>query len=282
LRYLSSNMAENTPERIAIPDLQKKLETSKTLMIVDVRTAKEIQESGAVPNAIHVPLEQVELHIQEFPKGREVVFYCGGGGRASRAAQTLWNSGHRKVFYFGGNEGTVPCVPAFPSDNAMAGMGLPKFANVNTVWPESQPANAQNDIRRLLILETAERDVRPEIHANHRRAVLSQVFFREFETPSGKAMKVPGFLRLVFPVQESDSSAHDPMMQVDEPVRLADRDHRHVEACRLQAPPLRRVHDTLQFTPEILKILVSYWNVVQRDVRKKLALAKPPLSADLK
>ena len=93
-------MAENNPERIAIPDLEKKIEASQTLMIVDVRTTKEIQETGAVPNAVHVPLEQVEQHIQNFPKGREVAFYCGGGGRASRAAQTLWNSGHRKVFFF--------------------------------------------------------------------------------------------------------------------------------------------------------------------------------------
>jgi rhodanese-related sulfurtransferase len=36
-----------------------------------------------------------------FQKTGEVVFYCGGGGRASRAAQTLWNAGHRRVFYFG-------------------------------------------------------------------------------------------------------------------------------------------------------------------------------------
>lgn len=94
-------MANNAPERIAIPDLEKKIETVSKLMIVDVRTPKEIQESGAVPNAVHVPVDQVNPHIDEFPKGSEVVFYCGGGGRASRAAQTLWNAGHRKVFYFG-------------------------------------------------------------------------------------------------------------------------------------------------------------------------------------
>ena len=94
-------MANTAPERIAIPDLEKKIETISKLMIVDVRTPKEIQESGAVPDAVHVPVDQVDQHIDEFPKGSEVVFYCGGGGRASRAAQTLWNAGHRKVFYFG-------------------------------------------------------------------------------------------------------------------------------------------------------------------------------------
>jgi len=94
-------MVNKAPERIAIPDLEKKIETVKKLMIVDVRTPKEIQESGAVPDAVHVPVDQVDLHIDDFPKDREIVFYCGGGGRASRAAQTLWNAGHRKVCYFG-------------------------------------------------------------------------------------------------------------------------------------------------------------------------------------
>lgn len=94
-------MANKAPERIAIPDLQKKIETSKAVMIVDVRTPGEIQESGAVPDAVHIPVDQVNQHIDDFPKAGEVIFYCGGGGRASRAAQTLWNAGHRKVFYFG-------------------------------------------------------------------------------------------------------------------------------------------------------------------------------------
>ena len=94
-------MANNAPERIAIPDLEKKIEAAGKLMIVDVRTPKEIQESGAVPNALHVPIDQVDQHIDKFPKGSEIAFYCGGGGRASRAAETLWNAGHRKVFYFG-------------------------------------------------------------------------------------------------------------------------------------------------------------------------------------
>ena len=95
------HMENKAPERIAIPDLEKKIETAKTLMIVDVRTPAEIQESGAVPNAVHIPVDQVDQHLRDFPKAGEVAFYCGGGGRASRAAQTLWNAGHRKVFYFG-------------------------------------------------------------------------------------------------------------------------------------------------------------------------------------
>jgi len=108
-------MANEAPERIAIPDLEKKIETSKTLIIVDVRTPKEIQDSGAVPGAIHVPVDQVEQHVGDFPKGSEIAFYCGGGGRASRAAQTLWNTGHRKIFYFGMRDWKRRNLPTQPT-----------------------------------------------------------------------------------------------------------------------------------------------------------------------
>ena len=95
---MSTNKA---PQRIAVPDLQQKIESTKKLLIVDVRTPKEIQETGAVPHAVHVPMDQIDQRIGDFSKACEIVFYCGGGGRASRAAQVLWDSGHRQVFYFG-------------------------------------------------------------------------------------------------------------------------------------------------------------------------------------
>jgi|SRR6185369_1743641 len=94
-------MTSKAPERIAIPDLKAKIESSKNLMIVDVRTPKEIQESGAVPDAVHVPIDSIEEHIGDFPKKAEIALYCGGGGRASRAAQKLWDAGHRNVSFFG-------------------------------------------------------------------------------------------------------------------------------------------------------------------------------------
>jgi rhodanese-related sulfurtransferase len=91
----------NTPERIAIPDLEKKLAAEKKPLVVDVRKPSEIEESGAVPGAVHIPVEKVSERAPELPKDQELVFYCGGGGRASRAAQTAWDAGHRNVSFFG-------------------------------------------------------------------------------------------------------------------------------------------------------------------------------------
>lgn len=90
-----------SPERIAIPDLEKKLEGKSKPFVVDVRKTTEIDDSGAIPGAVHLPIEQVPERVSDLPKDREIVFYCGGGGRASRAAQAAWDAGYRSVSFCG-------------------------------------------------------------------------------------------------------------------------------------------------------------------------------------
>ena len=100
-----------SPERIAIPDLEKKLAGKSKPFVVDVRKPAEIEDSGAIPGAVHIPVDQVAKHAAELPKDREIVFYCGGGGRASRAAQAAWDAGHRKVSYCGLRDWTRRGLP---------------------------------------------------------------------------------------------------------------------------------------------------------------------------
>jgi rhodanese-related sulfurtransferase len=62
-------------ERIPIPELKKKLETSKNFVLVDVREPSEIKEGGAIPGAIHIPMNQVAKRMRELPKNAEIVLY---------------------------------------------------------------------------------------------------------------------------------------------------------------------------------------------------------------
>ena len=62
-------------DRIPIPELQKKLESSKKPVVIDVREGSEIKESGAIPGAIHIPMRQIEKRMNEVPKNAEIVFY---------------------------------------------------------------------------------------------------------------------------------------------------------------------------------------------------------------
>jgi rhodanese-related sulfurtransferase len=62
-------------ERIPVRDLKMHLDTGENLIVVDVRDASEIQESGAIPGAIHIPLAQVQKRLSELPKDARIVFY---------------------------------------------------------------------------------------------------------------------------------------------------------------------------------------------------------------
>ena len=94
-------MASKAPERIQIAHLQKKLATKNKPIVVDVRKPAEMKESGVIPGAIHIPVDDVANRVSELPKDKEIAFYCGGGGRASRAAQAAWDAGYKSVSYFG-------------------------------------------------------------------------------------------------------------------------------------------------------------------------------------
>jgi rhodanese-related sulfurtransferase len=62
-------------ERIPIADLKRKLDAKTNLLLVDVREAGEIKESGAIPGAIHIPMREIEKRAGELPKNAEIVFY---------------------------------------------------------------------------------------------------------------------------------------------------------------------------------------------------------------
>jgi len=62
-------------QRIPISDLKKKIDSNKKPIIVDVREAKEIKESGAIPGAIYIPMNELERRMNELPKNADIVFY---------------------------------------------------------------------------------------------------------------------------------------------------------------------------------------------------------------
>ena len=68
-------MTDKTPQRIAIADLQKKMQGSRKLLVVDVREPKELAEGGAIPRALHIPMAKLEKRMGDFPKDADLVFY---------------------------------------------------------------------------------------------------------------------------------------------------------------------------------------------------------------
>lgn len=63
------------PERIAVSDLKKKLDSGEKFLLIDVREDWELKQDGAIPGAIHIPVAELDKRMKDIPKDVEVVFY---------------------------------------------------------------------------------------------------------------------------------------------------------------------------------------------------------------
>jgi rhodanese-related sulfurtransferase len=95
--------------RIAAAQAQELIAAGGAL-VVDVREAAEVQQSGKVSGAVHVPRGLLEFvadpqspsHDPRFETGKPVILYCAGGGRAALAGQALKELGYGEVYNLGG------------------------------------------------------------------------------------------------------------------------------------------------------------------------------------
>ena len=69
------------------------LQKADDAVIIDVRTDKEVAESGKIDGARHIPLEQLEDKVSELPRDRQILVYCANGIRAEMGYQMLKDKG---------------------------------------------------------------------------------------------------------------------------------------------------------------------------------------------
>ena len=74
---------------------------STQALLVDVRDPDEFQ-SGHIPGAINLPLNQIRHRLGELPADRELWLYCGVGQRAYYATRALLQNGYRVKNLAGG------------------------------------------------------------------------------------------------------------------------------------------------------------------------------------
>jgi rhodanese-related sulfurtransferase len=78
-------------------------------LVVDVRDAPEVEQSGKIAGALHIPRGMLEFradpespyHDQHFAKDKTVILYCGSGGRAALGGQALKELGYGEVYNLG-------------------------------------------------------------------------------------------------------------------------------------------------------------------------------------
>jgi rhodanese-related sulfurtransferase len=84
--------------------------TQGNTLIVDVRDALEVEKSGKIAGAVNVSRGLLEFradpdspsHDKSFAKDKNVIVYCGSGGRAALSGKVLKDMGYERVYNLGG------------------------------------------------------------------------------------------------------------------------------------------------------------------------------------
>jgi len=92
------------------PAQAQQLIASGNALVVDVRDGTEVQQSGRVAGAMHVPRGMLEFradpesatHDRAFSRDKTIILYCASGGRAALGGKTLKDLGYQSVYNLGG------------------------------------------------------------------------------------------------------------------------------------------------------------------------------------
>lgn len=88
----------------------KQMQARGEVLFVDVRDAPEVEASGKVEGAVHVPRGMLEFRAdpdtpyfdKRFDRSKSLVLYCASGGRSALAGKVLKDMGYPQVYNLGG------------------------------------------------------------------------------------------------------------------------------------------------------------------------------------
>jgi rhodanese-related sulfurtransferase len=84
-------MDEITPQ-----ELKARLDQQAPIVLLDVRQDWETRLCR-LPNAVHIPIEEIELRVEELNPADEIVVYCHSGVRSAAVAAYLRQLGFGSV-----------------------------------------------------------------------------------------------------------------------------------------------------------------------------------------
>lgn len=71
-------------------------------LIVDIREAGELAETGKIPGSLHIPRGVLEFQAGQIDTGRRVILHCAAGGRSALAVLALAELGYENVAHLDG------------------------------------------------------------------------------------------------------------------------------------------------------------------------------------
>jgi len=100
---IAGMVAENILDGITKPISWREVaeNTDDNYFLLDIRTSDEFQ-LGSIDGAVNIPLDELRQHLDEIPRNKKIIAFCGVGLRAHVACRILMQSGFDEVYNLSG------------------------------------------------------------------------------------------------------------------------------------------------------------------------------------
>jgi rhodanese-related sulfurtransferase len=94
---IATTASISTYQNLSVDEAKLLIQKEINLVVLDVRTKVEY-ESGHLPNAILIPVAELQDRLAELDKDKKILVYCQTGVRSAEASQILVNNGFGSVY----------------------------------------------------------------------------------------------------------------------------------------------------------------------------------------
>jgi rhodanese-related sulfurtransferase len=102
--------AANAAVQRITPVQAKEMIATKNIVVIDVRDAPEVAQTGKIAGAINISRGMLEFradaetpyHDKHLDKSKTIILYCASGGRSALAGKVLKDMGYTQVYNLGG------------------------------------------------------------------------------------------------------------------------------------------------------------------------------------
>ncbi|MDY6952863.1 MAG: FAD-dependent oxidoreductase [Thermodesulfobacteriota bacterium] len=94
---LGQNFSVGDWSPVTPAELQQKLQSHGDVVLIDTRTEREIKETGTIPGAIHIPIDDLRGRAEELDPDKETILYCAVGLRSYVGNRLLMMKGFKNV-----------------------------------------------------------------------------------------------------------------------------------------------------------------------------------------
>jgi sulfur-carrier protein adenylyltransferase/sulfurtransferase len=84
-------------QEMKVTELKRRLDAHEPVVVLDVRDTWETA-LARIDNAVHIPMEEIELRTEELDPKAETIVYCHHGVRSAAVAEFLARRGFGKVW----------------------------------------------------------------------------------------------------------------------------------------------------------------------------------------